>query len=118
TRAASCRALTNTDRPEPTPGVSTKAIWVGGDSRSYTAIRWVRVVPGREVAMASRWPTSRLSRVLLPTLGRPTIAQRPPRGGAASGRSDGASFIGASVAGPGVGAIRRSGEGGDEAAPR
>ena len=47
-------------------------------------MRWRVVCALREV-MLTFWPTSALSRVDLPTLGRPTMAIRPQRWGADEG---------------------------------
>ena len=45
----------------------------GSPNLSQTLMRW-RVVCGLREVMLTFWPTSRLSSVDLPTLGRPTIA--------------------------------------------
>src|SRR6186713_2059228 len=63
--------------PRCRPGVSTKAIWTPG-RLSMPSTRW-RVVCGRDVTMESFSPTSALSSVDLPTLGRPTSAANPAR---------------------------------------
>src|ERR1700722_19486508 len=57
------------------PGVSTKAISASG-RREIPTMRW-RVVWGRGVTILTFWPTRALSRVDLPTLGRPTRAAKP-----------------------------------------
>src|SRR6267143_795165 len=70
------------------PGVSSRATWAS--SRVITPRIRLRVVCGLGLTMASFWPTSRLSSVLLPTFGRPTMATNPARcgpGGAACGNS-------------------------------
>ena len=63
--------------PRCRPGVSTKAICTPG-RLSMPSTRW-RVVCGRDVTMESFSPTSALSSVDLPTLGRPTSAAKPAR---------------------------------------
>src|SRR5712691_12578972 len=75
-------------RAEWRPGVSSRATWAKG--RVTTPRMRERVVCGFGETMASFCPSSRLSSVLLPTFGRPTMAAKPARcgpGGAASGNS-------------------------------
>src|SRR6185312_8850503 len=62
-----------------TPGVSTKTICPR--SLLNTPVIRLRVVCGLGVTMASFSPTMRLSKVDLPTFGRPRIATRPARTG-------------------------------------
>ena len=57
------------------PGVSTSTIWPSG--RCSTPRTAERVVCGLSETMASFWPRRALSRVDLPTLGRPTSATSP-----------------------------------------
>src|SRR5262245_29610660 len=64
-------------RPAWSPGVSMKTIWAEG--RCLMPVMRVRVVWGRRDTMAIFSPTSRLSSVDLPTLGRPTRATKPAR---------------------------------------
>src|SRR5712671_1240361 len=75
-------------RAECKPGVSSRATWAPG--RETTPRMRERVVCGLGETMASFWPSSRLSSVLFPTFGRPTMAAKPARcgpGGAACGNS-------------------------------
>src|SRR5207253_6425939 len=60
-----------------TPGVSRNTICESGVVR--TPRMAARVVWGRSETMATFWPTSRLSSVDLPTLGRPTSVTNPER---------------------------------------
>ena len=57
------------------PGVSTSTIWPSG--RCSTPRTAERVVCGLSETIASFWPSRALSRVDLPTLGRPTSATSP-----------------------------------------
>src|SRR5687767_2859980 len=57
------------------PGVSTKIAWYPGPLR--TPRIGLRVVWGRDEVMEIFWPTSLLTRVLLPTFGLPTTATKP-----------------------------------------
>src|SRR6266550_1520793 len=59
------------------PGVSSSATWASG--RVMIPRIRARVVCGLGLMMASFWPISRLRSVLLPTLGRPTMATKPAR---------------------------------------
>ncbi len=74
------------------PGVSKRTIWPSG--RLTTARMRLRVVCGLSETMATFWPTIWLTRVDLPTFGRPTMATKPAtsplvlrrlRGGSARG---------------------------------
>ncbi len=62
------------------PGVSTNTYWVSSVVWMPTS-RWRVVCALREV-MLIFWPTSALTRVDLPTLGRPTMATVPQRNAA------------------------------------
>ena len=57
------------------PGVSKRTIWPSG--RFKTARMRLRVVCGLSETIATFSPTSRLTSVDLPTLGRPTTATKP-----------------------------------------
>src|SRR5271166_5545368 len=74
-----------------TPGVSTRTICPEGrlPLRSTLTMPWMRlrVVCGLRVTMASFSPTSALSRVDFPALGRPMMETNPERN-AMSGSSD------------------------------
>src|ERR687898_62083 len=59
------------------PGVSTKIAWYPGPLR--TPRIGLRVVWGRDEVMETFWPTSLLTRVLLPTFGLPTTVIKPLR---------------------------------------
>src|SRR5437879_7409508 len=66
-------------RAECRPGVSSSAICAPG--QVTTPRMRERVVCGLGETMASFCPSSRLSSVLLPTFGRPTMAAKPARWG-------------------------------------
>src|SRR5438128_3153517 len=75
-------------RAECRPGVSSSATCAPG--RVTTPRMRERVVCGLGETIATFCPSSRLSRVLLPTFGRPTMAAKPARcgpGGAAFANS-------------------------------
>src|SRR5450631_1709463 len=57
------------------PGVSTNTTWASG--RVSTPRTWVRVVWGLSETMVTLVPRMVLSKVDLPTLGRPTIVTKP-----------------------------------------
>ena len=57
------------------PGVSTKTSWASGVVSTPRMV--LRVVWGRDEVMATLVPTRALTRVDLPTLGRPTTATNP-----------------------------------------
>src|SRR5450631_4830825 len=59
------------------PGVSRRTSWLAGVSRTPRTV--VRVVWGRSEVMVILVPTSWLTRVDLPALGRPTIDANPER---------------------------------------
>src|SRR5260370_9378285 len=59
------------------PGVSRRIRWLAGVSRTPRTV--VRVVWGRSEVMVTLVPTSWLTRVDLPALGRPTIDANPER---------------------------------------
>ncbi len=61
------------------PGVSKSTIWAPG--RFTTARMRLRVVWGLSETIATFWPTSRFTRVDLPTFGRPTTVTKPARKG-------------------------------------
>ena len=65
------------------PGVSKRTICAPG--RFTTARMRLRVVWGLSETMATFWPTSRLTRVDLPTLGRPITVTNPARNGTTTG---------------------------------
>src|SRR3954470_22707257 len=61
------------------PGVSTNTIWLAAVVR--TPRIWFRVVCGRSETIETLRPTSRLTSVDFPTLGRPTTETKPERKG-------------------------------------
>ena len=65
------------------PGVSKSTICAPG--RFTTARMRLRVVWGLSETIATFWPTSRLTRVDLPTFGRPTTVTNPARNGTTTG---------------------------------
>src|ERR1700674_4607263 len=69
------------------PGVSRRTSWLVGVSRTPRTV--VRVVWGRSETMVTLVPTSRLTRVDLPALGRPTIDANPERNSGMSARGGG-----------------------------
>ena len=68
------------------PGVSTNTTWASG--RSSTPRTRVRVVWGLSETIDTLVPRMRLSSVDFPTLGRPTIVQKPDRISARSASGD------------------------------
>ena len=67
------------------PGVSKSTICAPG--RFTTARMRLRVVWGLSETIATFWPTSRFTRVDLPTFGRPTTVTKPARNGRTTGAS-------------------------------
>ena len=65
-----CRASASSVRIHPPVSTTEKARPIHSASSTLRS----RVTPGRSSTIASRRPTMRLTRVLLPTLGRPTTA--------------------------------------------